>query len=701
MSLLVDLAITGHALSAAAHAALAVFLIHSLQERPSSSAALNIFIAALFSTSLWSVASMASPFGSGLVSAMETVRNGAWLLFMIVLPTAFRGQKLLSAAGYVYTVLYTILAFQLLIPLLWPEAVAGLSPGETGPDTIGFVLRMLFVAGALMLVHDLYRSQESDARWGISLPLAGLAAFWCYDLNLYTIAYLGSDLTVELQAARGFMAAIIAVVFALGSRRNARFRIRLSRKAAFHSASLGAVALYILLMVCTAGLVNMIGGSEARLYSLFTLVVLSILGLLMLPSDRFRSWLRVKLAKHFFPHRYDYRDEWMRFTDTIGRTDHDTGPLYQRVLKAVCAICESPGAILLMPDRIGHYRIAGRWNWDGMDIEGELLSRQAAEGFERNNFILDLENARKGIGASGAFSGTPSWALAEPLAWIMLPFVHLGRLTGIAVLRRPRVTRPLDWEDIDMLRVASAQAASYLAEAQGQETVIELQRFDQFNRRFAFIMHDIKNLVSQLSLLARNAERHADNPEFRADMIDTLQGSVGRLNDLLARLSQHHKGKAEPVRVCELTDIVKRALAERKTGDNITLVATHPVEALADPARVSTILGHLVQNAIDASPPNAPVEVRVRQAAQMASVSVVDTGSGISEEFLREKLFRPFSSDKEGGFGIGAYEAQMLARAMGGRIDVESQIGIGSRFTLYLPLAVAGQASVPEREDAA
>ena len=57
----------------------------------------------------------------------------------------------------------------------------------------------------------------------------------------------------------------------------------------------------------------------------------------------------------------------------------------------------------------------------------------------------------------------------------------------------------------------------------GQEALANAQRFEEFNRRFAFILHDIKNLVSQLSLLARNAERHADNPEFRADMVATLQ----------------------------------------------------------------------------------------------------------------------------------------------------------------------------------
>ncbi|HJT41707.1 MAG TPA: ATP-binding protein, partial [Sphingobium sp.] len=109
--------------------------------------------------------------------------------------------------------------------------------------------------------------------------------------------------------------------------------------------------------------------------------------------------------------------------------------------------------------------------------------------------------------------------------------------------------------------------------------------------------------------------------------------------------------------------------------------------ALADPARVEQILVHLLQNAIDASAPDAPVELRLHGDAGGALVDVIDRGRGMTAEFMRRELFKPFSSSKAGGFGIGAFEARALAMAMDGRIDVESQPGVGSRFTLRLPLA--------------
>src|SRR3546814_7799482 len=142
--------------------------------------------------------------------------------------------------------------------------------------------------------------------------------------------------------------------------------------------------------------------------------------------------------------------------------------------------------------------------------------------------------------------------IEENRAWALVPLIHFGRLAGAGLLARPLVGRELDWEDLDMRRVVGRQVAIYISEAQGQVALSEAQRFEEFNRRFAFIMHDIKNLLGQLSLVARNARRHANNPEFRADMIATLEESVGKMNDMLARLSQHNRARYEEPRAVAL-----------------------------------------------------------------------------------------------------------------------------------------------------
>jgi putative PEP-CTERM system histidine kinase len=281
----------------------------------------------------------------------------------------------------------------------------------------------------------------------------------------------------------------------------------------------------------------------------------------------------------------------------------------------------------------------------------------------------------------------PEWMLREESTWAAVPLVHFERLRGVILLARPRVYRTLDWEDLDMLRVVGRQVASYLAEAQSQEALSESERFQEFNRRMAFIMHDIKNLVSQLTLLARNAQRHADNPEFRADMIETLQQSAAKMNSLLARLSQHNSARAEAPRPILLADLLQQVLRSNNRLHNLEYGQLDNILVLADPARVEQILGHLIQNAIDASSEGQPIRLQARLRDEHGVIEVIDKGIGMSSEFIQHQLFKPFVSNKPGGFGIGAYEARSLAQSMGGRLEVESQPGKGSRFSLILPLA--------------
>jgi putative PEP-CTERM system histidine kinase len=224
----------------------------------------------------------------------------------------------------------------------------------------------------------------------------------------------------------------------------------------------------------------------------------------------------------------------------------------------------------------------------------------------------------------------------------------------------------------------------------GQDALANAQRFEEFNRRFAFILHDIKNLVSQLSLLARNAERHADNPEFRADMIATLQASVGKMNDLLARLAPRSGARVQRVQPQPLRAIVSEAIAGTRGDRDVQLLGNAGVAALIDAGALELAIRHLLQNALDASS-GTPVTVRISASGPTVGVSITDKGVGMDGDFIRNRLFQPFASTKSGGFGIGAFEARSLIQAMGGRLSVESRPGHGTTFTITLKAADAAE----------
>ncbi|MEJ7933584.1 XrtA/PEP-CTERM system histidine kinase PrsK [Sphingobium sp. AN558] len=682
----------GHALAAVLFAALGIFMLRRRDEAAES----RLLAAALLLTSCWALYVSFGGVAKPLSGLGESIRNAGWLLLIFVMlrrgPAGRSGR--IVAIGAVYAAVAGLLLLQTFTDLVWRQ----LSPASElhhALVAVSLVLRMMTAIGSLVLVHHIYTVWPSRDRVRVALLLGALAAMWTYDLCLYAIGYIAPGRASELYALRGLLMALVAPVIAIGLRKDIAGRLQLSRKLTFQSLSIVAVALYVIVLLAAALIIEMIAGPYARVVEIGAVFLMAVVALVFLPSARMRALWKVQVAKHFFQHRYDYRLEWMRFGETIGRPRDAASPLGERVAKAVADITDSPAAILLLRDEADNLAFETPWNWAGDLPDAALLPAADVASLEQSGWIVDVDGAR----ADGARGSTamrlPEWIAAEPRAWALVPLVHFGKLIGAILLARPLVDRRLDWEDFDMLRAAGRQAASYISEAQGQQALDDAQRFDEFNRRFAFIIHDVKNLVSQLSLLTRNAERHADNPDFRADMVLTLKESVGKMNDMLARLSQHNKGRAEEPRPMSL-QAVAQIVARSRARQHPVNVTGHAPLAMGDPSRVEQILTHLVQNAIDASAPDQPVEIRLALEGECALVEIIDRGRGMTAEFIRRDLFKPFSSSKAGGFGVGAFEARSLAVAMAGRIDVESMPGVGSRFTLRLPLAP--HTTVPDRQ---
>jgi putative PEP-CTERM system histidine kinase len=615
----------------------------------------------------------------------ESARNLAFLYFMYGMIRGALDDERQRAVRVVYAALAAIVGFQAVLACLAP-----LIGGAEGSAVAmaRHILGLTVAAGSLVLVHNLYGQASSNSRASLQLPVIALAAMWAYDLHLYTFAYLTGNMDPALFAARGAGAALLVPLFALASRRNPDWRVKLSRSATFQSISIIAILVYFIVMMSTSQAIAAMSGEWVLLARVGLIVLMTGAALLLLlPMKALRARLRVAVSKHFFEHRYDYREDWLRFTRAVGGAGDGGPPLGERVVKALADMAGSPGGLLLMAD--DHYRLvpAARWNWRHRGDPSGAANAAFVHFLETTSYVVDFGALRDGFLARGDLKArVPAWLGHGGTAWAGIPLVHNERLVGLVLLDHPLPRRPMDWEDYDLFRTAGTQAASYLAEARSQAALADAQRFDEFNRRFAFIMHDIKNLVSQLSLVARNAERHADNPEFRADMISTLQDSVKKMNDLLARLSRGGTGsEAQPARPVAVQPLIAGIVKAKRR--------THPVEAegdarilvAADPARLEQALAHLVQNAIEASREDMPVRIIYRVEDAEVAIEVADRGEGMSDEFVRTRLFQPFASTKQNGFGVGAFEARTLVEAMGGRIEVASREGEGSRFTLYLP----------------
>ena len=659
----------------------------------------RLFVGACFATTVWaSVSAIRGPTDLVTIPA-ETIRNLSW----IVLLHAISGDLTDSgrrAVRLVFGAVALVIGIQLALNLLLLIAPV---PLDVADDVLATerLLRITMASGALVLVHNVYGQAAPQSRLGIRTTMLGLALMWGFDLNLYTLAYLDAQGAATLFQYRGLFVAIIAPLFIIGSAGGGKaLKIRLSRAATFQSLSLLAICVYFAVM---AVLATALRGSHWNWGSSVTAVLLATMMIatsVLVLSQWARGWVKVKLAKHLFEHRYDYRTEWLRFTETLGRVGRDAPPLGERLIKAFADIVDAPGGLLLASDAGTSISVAAEWNWPTPNPTVEQLqSEDFWHQVEVLGRIMEFEALRNGWASSrdGALT-VPQWMLDESQAWAGIPLIHHERLVGIVILAQPEYQRPLDWEDFDLLRTAGTQAASTLSEAHGQEALAKAQRFDEFNRRFAFILHDIKNLVSQLSLLSRNAERHADNPEWRADMVATLKSSVGKMNDLLARLSPRAGARVQRVEPQPLRQILTDAISAKRADHEIRLLGDANVWAEADGPALEQAIGHLIQNAVEACSATVPVTVRIASKQSSVTISIADKGVGMDSDFVRNRLFQPFSSTKPGGFGIGAFEARSLITAMGGRLSVDSSPGKGTTFTITL--RAAEPASQPQRKRA-
>ena len=663
-----------HALAAMLFASLLIWRVGEGSRQPGQ----RLLLAAFALTACWAWLEAVTP-NDRLVGFAESARNLVWIGLLYSLASATDERQ--HGVRLVYSAVAGVIGMQLIAGVL---AIVSPVPAMV-PTT--FILRITTAAGALVLVHNFYGQAAPASRSHIRLAMLGLAWMWGYDLNFYTVSYIGSANAGDLLQWRGIAVALTAPLFALGARKEQGWRIRLSRAATFQSLSLLAICAYFALMAIVATALRGTGVDWSAAIMIAVLAMMTVGAMVLLPSARARGWIKVKLAKHLFEHRYDYRTEWLRFTETLGHAGADAAPLGERIVKAFADIVDAPGGLLLVNEGGRSLAVAATWNWPAASLPADQLQETGDfwNAVESDGRILELQALREGwASAADKAVAVPTYIMSDAEIWALMPLIHHERLIGIVVLAAPEFRRPLDWEDFDLLRTAGSQAASSLAEAQGQEALSNAQRFEEFNRRFAFIIHDVKNLVSQLSLLSRNAERHADNPEFRSDMVATLRSSVDKMNDLLARLSPRSGARVQRVEVQPLRPLLTNAIAAKRGDHEMRLLGDAGICAQVDGPALEQAVGHLLQNAVEACSASAPVTVRVTQSGASVLVSVSDKGVGMDSDFLRNRLFQPFSSSKPGGFGIGAFEARSLIAAMGGRLSVDSTPGKGTTFTITL-----------------
>src|SRR5436190_4578149 len=610
---------------------LALIVLMLLRGRSSGPGAMLIAASAI--GALWA-ADLAIPglFPDSVSSVLDGLRLSAWMLLAVAFMALRAGWKsrlaflpLLGAVAF-----SAVLVGSNLGTVIEPEF-----GGQAEPQ-IKNVLHVGLSVGGLLAVENLLRNIDEEQRrklWPLCFALGALFAF---ELFMYAERLMVPTAGPTLPEGRGIVGLLAVPLVALAIVRNRQWRIdiHVSHAVVLHTATLLATGAFFLGLSAIGIVVRQLGGGWGPALQLLMLIGSAVVLVAVLGARELRLHLKQFVSRNFFSHRFDYRAEWLRFVDTVSNNVDSEDNLPVRVIRALAQIIDSPAGTLWSLGDDNSYSPEIGWK-SKFDARAKISDDQPIiSGFRNGERIQILETEQEIRIAN----------ISGPA--IAIPLVHNGRMGAFVILPVPTRTYQFDQETFDLLNAAGKQAASYLAEERSTRALIDSRLLTDFSKRFAFVVHDVKNLASQLSLTLSNAKRHMHNPEFREDMLRTLDDSVNTMNRLIGRL--HGKAMGEEQPKATVPDNIIETLARdlQRIGPPIETRLGAPgctVEMDAD--ELCTVLHHLMNNAREAvtkegSQPGTCIVVSSQRIVDKISIEISDNGPGMDEEFVRNELFR-------------------------------------------------------------
>lgn len=608
-------------------------------------------------------------FGFGIGGSLaELAGTGAWCAFLVHL---LRRQAAGDPRSFrVFVLCGTALALGVLgLSASGPQIA---SPSATA--LAGAAARLGLAVYGVLLTENLYRNTAPEFRWSINMLAVGLGGLFMYGIVLYADALMFRRISPVLWDGRAVAMVMATPLLAVAAARNRDWAIdiHVSRTVVLHTTTLIASGIFLLALALTAEVFRMAGAGWGALAEVSLMIAGVTAVAILLVSGSARSRLTRIVAENFYSHRYDYRQEWLKCIETL-TAGPGHGGLQTRIIKAVADIADSPAGVLWVRDLDGAaFQWAGSWNRPAVSAP-EPASGPFVALFGDGAAIVELDRVE----------APPRWLGQVARAWIAVPLVQQDRLLGFVVLARPRAPLKLDRETRDLLHIIACQAATHLAEQQYARALDEARQLTDFSKRFAFALHDMKNVAGQLTMIVQNAAHHRGVPEFHEDVLATVEAARDRMNRVLASLRSRDlpqaAGLVEPLALIE-----EEAAALRLRGVAVDLDSDGYSAAVAmDADDFRSVFIHLCENAAEASP--GSVTIRVRHEPLRIAIDITDKGPGMAPEFIRDKLFRPFDSTKREGLGIGTYQARELLRAAGGDLLVTSRPGSGTTMHILLP----------------
>ena len=517
-----------------------------------------------------------------------------------------------------------------------------------------FVLLMVVIV--LMSLERTLRASRGHMRWQIKFMIVGLGSLFA--VRIYTggqtLLFRSVDMGLEVVNAGALIVAGALMIRSLLRLRVLSVDFYPSHTVLYSSFTVILVGIYFIVVGVLANLVKHFDGGQSFAIRVF-LVFLAFLGIaILLLSDRFRHRIKHFIAVQMKRPQYDYRREWLKFTEKTS-TITDVENLCMTVARMVSDTLEVLSVtVWLLDESRARLRPAGSTVFSetgaGHQIseEGEIRLVKAMRSQE---IPVDLDDPK--IPWAQDLKQTMPDDIREARIRYCVPLLAGGNLLGVMTLGDRVKYEPFSFEEIDLLKTIADQTAGNLFNLRLSEDLRKAKEMEAFQTMSTFVVHDLKNLASTLSLTMQNLPIHFDNPEFRNDALKIMKQSVNKINNMCSNLSMLSQ-KIELRRVeTDLNQLVNNSLHCLNGSCKVSVIkdfGSLPKLAI-DPEQIQKVLTNLILNANEAMGDGGEIQISTGQRDSWAMVSVSDNGRGMSKEFMEQSLFRPFKTTKETGHG--------------------------------------------------
>lgn len=627
-----------------------------------------------------------------LVLMAASFLPGFWLVFSL---TYSRGNYLEFLTRWRFALAAAFLlpigmAFGFRSELLHLLPPSGTDQGwSLGFGRAGKALNIFGLVAAVIILSNLektFRSAVGTMRWRIKFVVLALVVIFAGKIYALSQSMLYSRWDFTLTDVESGALLIGCALMTIAYVRNgiAEIDVYPSQRFLQHSVTVLLAGGYLFVIGILAQLIAALGGAESFRTQAF-LVLLGIAGLaVLLLSERFRQKTQRFVSRHLKRPQHDFRGVWLLFTQGMsGVLDRD----------AVCSI-----AAKLISETFNVLSVTV-WRVDEQKerlVFGASTAQMAAE-----NSALSLplpQETRKVSQPLNLEELNEEWALNLKEVSktqfrtggnrICLPLSAGNRWLGCAILADRVNGLPYTIEEMDLLKCIGDQIAAVLLNLRLTDELMLAKELEAFQTMSAFFVHDLKNATSTLNLTLQNLPVHFDDPQFREDALRGIANTVRRINMHIGRLSAlRNKLELKPIE-SDLNQLIIETLESLNGMPGVELVRElHPLpKVVVDREQLQNVVTNLLLNAREAVGTHGRIRVETSQCEGRAVLSVADNGCGMSPDFLRDSLFRPFQTTKKKGLGIGMFQSKMIVEAHHGNIQVESEPGKGTRFGVFLPL---------------